>query len=302
MSAPVAGSAKVTKEGIVRGLGTQPVPDEVVTADDAKDPAKLAQILGRVLKSVADLRRQWSPRNLDYEDVAAGAGGALVSLQHSLSQRMRWWVTGWKTTATPTTDVGLGSRLLWIQRALWGAVVITGGAANSTVGCRFQAKSPCSVMGARFIWAASTRTVKVTLWRDSDGAILGTGTAATVNPGVYAVTFAAPVTIAGADLNVNLTLGVYDLAGTAYAHTGLDANFASYLPLTLPGLSLVSVKLVSTGDARPTTNSVTELYWVEPILTPSWPALIEDASSTKDRLVLASYVPGTATIRAEEAG
>lgn len=302
MTAPVAGSAKVASTGDITPLGVQPTPDEVVTPEDADDPAKLAQILGRLLKSVADLRRQWSPRNLDYEDVPVAVSAGLSSLQHALAGRVRWWVNGWRTDATPTTDILLGSRLLWIQRALWGALTVGTSATNLTLGNRFQCTTPCSIMGVRFLWASATRTVKATLWRDSDGAVLGTGTVAVTTTGVYTVVFAIPVAISGADLNVDLTVGIHDQAATAVTVTGADAVFSGYLPMALPGLLLKSIRLNVAGDARPTSNLATNLCWIEPLLTPAQPQLIEDATSTEDRLVLRSYVPGQATVRIEEGG
>jgi hypothetical protein len=299
MTAPVAGSAKVSANGTLSALGIQPTPDEVVTPESAQDPAILAQILGRLLKKVADLNRQWSPRNVDYEDVAVGSVGTITRVQHALAGRVRWWVNGWKTSATPTTDNLLCLGTTWMMRGLWGAGTLATVAGNFTTGVRFQATSPCSIMGARFLWSAATKTVKATLWRDSDGAILGTGTVSVSNTGVYTVLFATPVV---PDLNADLTLGIYDQAGTNYTRTAADAIWDGYMPLTLPGMLLKTVKLFLAGDNRPTSTAAAEHYWVEPLLTPAVPQIVEDSSSTNDRLVLVSYAPGTATVRVEESG
>lgn len=285
-------------------LGPKQGPDVVVRPEDIQDTSKLAKILERLLSNVATLKALWYPRRIDFEDVDVGSDGAVVRLSHGFRDRVRWSVIGWRENASPITDIRLGTRLLWIQRAMWGAPTFNNGVVNATTGCRFQVTTACSIMGARFLWKAVARTVKATLWRDSDGAILGSGTVACVNSGVYTVAFDSPVALAGANLNVDLTVGIYDMSGTVYTASGLDAAFSGYLPLTLPGLVLKSIKLHSnaTGDNRPTTSSAVELFWVEPVLTPATPQLIEDSTTTADVLALRSYVPGTATIRVEAAG
>lgn len=305
MAAPIIGSAKINAQGKIIMLGAATLPDQGVTAEDVKDPTNLATVLSSLLASVAELKSRWAPRSLDYEDVVVGAAGAVKSLQHNLAGRVRWWVSQWSSVVVPSTDTNYGTRLLWIQRALWGAITFSAGASNSTTGCRFQATSACTITGVRFLWRTNVRTVKATLWRDSDGAVLGSGTVAVNGSGVWAVTFATPVTIQGADINVDLTVGIYDQAGTAYTASGLDANFSAYLPMAYPGLLLQSLNIVATGDARPTTVSAVELFWVEPILAPSAPVgpqLAQSDTTTSSTLALASYASGTATIHVEETG
>lgn len=75
-------------------------PDEVVTEDDAKQPAKLARMLGTLLTSMASLSRAWAPQRIDFEDVVVSTGGAQVTLAHGFNGRVRWWIVGWVSTGT----------------------------------------------------------------------------------------------------------------------------------------------------------------------------------------------------------
>lgn len=302
MTAPIAAHAKVSATGAVATLGAKAAPDAVVRAEDVQDATKLARMLEGLLSGVAALKARWAPRKLDYEDVTVGSAGALTRLAHGIAGRVRWSVVGWKTTATATTNVMFGSSLLWLQRGFSSAVTLASTAGNFTTGVRFRATSPTLVIGGRFLWKAATKTVKCTLWRDSDGVVLGSGTATCTDTGAYSVTFAAPVLLSGADLNVDLTIGIYDVSGGVFTNTGVDAVWQGYLPMTLPGLSLRTNQLFLAGDNRPTTTAGGGLNWIEPILAPAVPSLVENAATDANNLVLASYSPGTATIRVESAG
>ena len=295
-------SARIEATGTVKLLDGKAEPDEVVTEADAKDTAKLARLLARLLKDVATLKRRFAPKRIDFEDVAVGQVGTITNLAHKFAGRVRWSVVGWQTTATPTTDNLLCQAGTWMMRGLWGPFALQSNAGDFTVGIRFQATSACLVTGARFLWKASTSTVKVTLWRDSNGAVLGTGTASCVNSGVYTVQFATPVLLSGSDLNVDLTMATRDLAGAKYTNNAADANMVALLPLTLPGFVLKAVDLFLAGDNRPTSATGASQHWIEPLLAPLEPQLVENSASDTNTLSLASYVPGTATIRVEAAG
>lgn len=296
-------AARVEQDGKVKALDGKAEPDEVISEDDAKEPAKVAKLFVRILKDIAALKRRFVAKRVDFEDVVVGGDGTVTQLAHNFAGRVRWSVVGWQTSSAPTTDDQLCYATTWMMRALWGGLTLASTAGNFTVGARFRVSVVSVIVGARFLWKASTRTVKVTLWRDSDGAVLGFGTVACTDSGCYTVTFAAPVVISGADLNVDLTLGVYDLAGAVFTNTGADAVWQGYLPLTLPGFSLRTNQLFLAGDNRPTTTVGGGLNWVEPILAVGTPQLIEDTTKTDgNTLALASYATGKATIRVEAAG
>lgn len=88
-------AAKIDSAGKVVQLGPKPTPEETVTAEDVQDPAKLAKLATRILAALANLRRQWAPGRLDFEDLACDGAGAALTLQHNFAGRVRWWVTDW---------------------------------------------------------------------------------------------------------------------------------------------------------------------------------------------------------------
>lgn len=91
-------SARIDKASNVIQLDRQATPDEVVTSEDVKDSEKLARLLARLLRDVADLKRRWWPKRIDFEDRAVVSGMPL-RLGHGMRARVRWWIVDW----TPTT-------------------------------------------------------------------------------------------------------------------------------------------------------------------------------------------------------
>lgn len=80
-------------------LDARSVPPEQVTDDQVKDPKRLAELLGRLLVAVTELRRAWDPKRIDFEDQAVTAGTAF-GLEHRFGGRVRWWVVDWVPDAT----------------------------------------------------------------------------------------------------------------------------------------------------------------------------------------------------------
>lgn len=89
----------------VRQLDKPSAPDQQVTADDAADSQKLARLLTSILASLADIKRRFWPKRIDYEDqVTTGTGGSPQTLpyEHGFGGRVRFWVVDWSgTTAAP---------------------------------------------------------------------------------------------------------------------------------------------------------------------------------------------------------
>lgn len=77
--------------GKSRSLDRKVEPDELVREDDAADTSKLARLLTRVLRDLADLRRRFAPRRTDFEDVHVGTG-TYHRFPHRFGGRVRWWV------------------------------------------------------------------------------------------------------------------------------------------------------------------------------------------------------------------
>lgn len=92
MTVPIATAAIVDASGNIRALTKQRQPDEQVTAAQVADTSWLARLLIRMLRDVADLRRRFWPRRVDFEDRAVDATGTkLFRFAHGLDARVRWW-------------------------------------------------------------------------------------------------------------------------------------------------------------------------------------------------------------------
>lgn len=103
MAAPIGSTTRIDSAGKTYPLDVKPAPAEVVTEDDAKEPKKVARILGRLLADVAALRRRFAPARIDFEGVICGTiGQSTQILQHNFNGAARWWVVGWTgATAAP---------------------------------------------------------------------------------------------------------------------------------------------------------------------------------------------------------
>ncbi len=110
-------AARIDSNRKVWPLDGKSQPDQVVTEEDARDPAKVARLLGGLLNDVAGQKRQFTARRIDYEDQSAGGSGEAITLQHNFGGRVRWWVVDWTSgsaaapilikSATDTTDATL---------------------------------------------------------------------------------------------------------------------------------------------------------------------------------------------------
>jgi hypothetical protein len=89
-------SAIIPQSGKARQLDRRPEPDEQITEEHAKDPARVARLLMRILRDIAQLKRRWWPRRVDHEDrVVDDSGAAKHRFPHGFNGRVRWWVVDW---------------------------------------------------------------------------------------------------------------------------------------------------------------------------------------------------------------
>lgn len=96
-------AAIVPRVGKIRQLDGRAEPDEVLTPEDAADTTKLAKLLIRILRELAQLRRRWWPRQIDFEDVPTNTVNP-IRLPHGFGGRVRWWTVD----ADDAIDVALG--------------------------------------------------------------------------------------------------------------------------------------------------------------------------------------------------
>ncbi len=86
-------AARIASDGKVTRLGSRAGAPDVTTEDDVKDPAMLAKLLGRMRADLADLKRRYEPRRLDFEDQPMLSGvGNTISLAHGFGGRVRFWL------------------------------------------------------------------------------------------------------------------------------------------------------------------------------------------------------------------
>ena len=93
-------SAIIPRSGPVRQLDRKAEPDEQVTTEQAKDPERVSRLLMSILRDLAQLKRRWAPRRIDFEDRTVDATGtALHRFSHNFAGRVRWWVVDWQASS-----------------------------------------------------------------------------------------------------------------------------------------------------------------------------------------------------------
>jgi hypothetical protein len=87
--------AVIASSGVVRTT-TKRQPDRSTTAEDVKDPEKLARAMQDLRAAVGNTVDE---RTMEIEDVAVSTAGALVSFRHNFGGRVRWSVVDWEGAA-----------------------------------------------------------------------------------------------------------------------------------------------------------------------------------------------------------
>lgn len=93
-------AALVDSDGNARPLDGKAPARATFTAEDAKDPEKVARLIAGLLDDVAELRRRYAPRWVDFEDVAVSSGGSTLTLEHGFGGRVRWWIVDCSSNVT----------------------------------------------------------------------------------------------------------------------------------------------------------------------------------------------------------
>jgi hypothetical protein len=86
-----------------RLLDAKPMPDEFVSAEDAKDSTKLARLLTRMLAQLAATRRRFVPKRTTFQNIVStgtDASPMRVNLLHKFDAPVEWWVVGTNSLGT----------------------------------------------------------------------------------------------------------------------------------------------------------------------------------------------------------
>ena len=86
-------SANVYPIGAPRQLDRRAEPEEQITEEQAKEPARVARLLMTLLRSVALLKRRWWPHRVDFKDVVitgTSVAPMVVRFPHGLGPVV-WW-------------------------------------------------------------------------------------------------------------------------------------------------------------------------------------------------------------------
>lgn len=99
-------AAKFTSGGEMKRLDRPAEPDVSITEDDVKDPSKLARLVFGLAKDLAQLRRRFAPRRIDFEDIGVDdTGTKKFRFEHGFNGQVRWWVVD-------AVDTGSGGPIL----------------------------------------------------------------------------------------------------------------------------------------------------------------------------------------------
>lgn len=94
-------SAVIDSSG-VRRLDKPAEPDEQFTERHAQDPKRISEVIMRLLRDVAALRRRWWPQCIDYRDKTVDATGTtLYRFPHNFGGRVNFWIVRWSGAAAP---------------------------------------------------------------------------------------------------------------------------------------------------------------------------------------------------------
>lgn len=162
----------------------------------------------------------------------------------------------------------------WITRAWAGDSMATlaAGAGNFTTGAGFVLARPRLISGVRFLWKdAGALTIRAKLWGAS--AELARADVAVSGTGVYVATFAAPVL---APAGVQLFATIYETTGAKYVHASEATTTFLSGDFVFGDVTKGAANCFAAGDAKPTGNAATEIYWVEPVLRPLGGPRIEE--------------------------
>lgn len=88
-------AVRIDASGKVYQLDRAAEPDEVVSAEDAQDAGKLARLLMRLLKDVADIKRRFFPRRITFANRVVTSGDTL-RLHHKFGVAVEYWPVKWR--------------------------------------------------------------------------------------------------------------------------------------------------------------------------------------------------------------
>jgi hypothetical protein len=178
-----------------------------------------------------------------------------------------------------------------IATSAYGILGVASAAASISTAIPFgatQANHFCT--GARFYWAGSATTIKVSLWRSSDNARVANVSIPVAGAGIFTANFASPFALVA---GLQYAVAMWDTSGAAYTYyngqagsgasplggfmpfsdnngAALAGPFIEYVGATaFAGQSSASTTygLQVAGDVIPTSNSTSKWSLIEPTVT-----------------------------------
>ncbi len=89
-------SANVPAQGAARQLDRTVEPEAQITTQEIANPERVVRLFARLLGDVAQLKRLWRARRLDYEGrTVLGDGTTRYRFEHLIGGSIRFWIVDW---------------------------------------------------------------------------------------------------------------------------------------------------------------------------------------------------------------
>jgi len=165
---------------------------------------------------------------------------------------------------------GIQKQVEWslVDRAINNSLSLTNLAGSFTTGIRFQVQNTLTITGVRFRYnATANKTIKVSLWDNTQARIASGTVAVTTGTSVYSGYFDVPYTVTSSTQNKTLAVSIWQNDGGSYNAGAADSNQASTPFKAGPFLWYpFAFSNYGTGDAFIASTAGGEVYnYIEPI-------------------------------------
>jgi len=135
---------------------------------------------------------------------------------------------------------------------------------NQGSGTAFRVTRACSLLGIRFYWAVSSKTVKLSLWNLNTSARVNSITVFVPTAGLYSFYFSSPISLTPF---VQYSTVAWETDSGAFYTTQTSLPTVPSVPFfSGPYLIWTNFKIYGTNDTVPNTTAGSENYPTEPII------------------------------------